>query len=183
MVTSNVNMDMNVMNSTCGEVVEVILDLREAEMVRWGPRVSLQYPPSCIVMKLDGGNSSQVADLPEGVVPIFPKEWMYQLRFPGGRTKSVKQRQLPITGVYAFTDYRVQGQMIGHIIIDLAKPPTGTLTPFSAYVALSQSSGRETIHLLQDFNESLFMQPACEALKQADSLFEGQHKETMKHWE
>ncbi|KAF8334345.1 uncharacterized protein EI90DRAFT_2915260, partial [Cantharellus anzutake] len=35
-----------------------------------------------------------------------------------------------------------QGQTIWHVIIDLAPPPTGGLTPFNTYVALSQSSGR-----------------------------------------
>jgi len=34
--------------------------------------------------------------------------------------------------------------------------PTGKLSPFSAYVALSRSRGRDTIHLLQDFDERLF---------------------------
>jgi hypothetical protein len=29
---------------------------------------------------------------------------------------------------YAFTDFKAQGQTIEHVIMDLAQPPTGTLT-------------------------------------------------------
>jgi ATP-dependent exoDNAse (exonuclease V) alpha subunit len=180
MVTSNINTDINVANGTRGKIVEVTLDPREAETVRWGPRITLRYPPCCILLKLERGNSSQVGNLPEGVVPIFPQERTYQLRFPGGKVKSVKQKQLPITGAYALTDYCAQGQTIERVIIDLATPPTGTLTPFSAYVALSRSSGRDTIRLLRGFDESLFTWPVCEALKQADSQFEELNQETMK---
>ncbi|KAF8309531.1 uncharacterized protein EI90DRAFT_2958593 [Cantharellus anzutake] len=161
---------MNIANGTRGEVVEIIPDPREATTSNWGPRVSLVYPPSCILIRLEYGNPSRVGDLPDGVVPIFPKEQTYQLKIGGGKAKSVKRKQLPITGAYGFTDYRAQGQMIGHVIIDLASPPTGALTPFSAYVALSRSSGRETIRLLRDFDETLFTRPVCEALKRAAAL-------------
>ncbi|KAF8341226.1 uncharacterized protein EI90DRAFT_3285428 [Cantharellus anzutake] len=136
MVTSNINMDMNIAN---------------------------EY-----------GNPSRMGDIPDGVVPIFPK---YQLKIGGGKAKSVKWKQLPITGAYGSTDYRA------HVIINLTTPPTGALTPFSAYVALSHSSGRKTIRLLRDFDETLFTRPVCEALKWADSQFEELNKKTKEHWE
>ncbi|KAF8331336.1 uncharacterized protein EI90DRAFT_3289438 [Cantharellus anzutake] len=120
------------------------------------------------------GNPSRMGDIPDGVVPIFPK---YQLKIGGGKAKSVKWKQLPITGAYGSTDYRA------HVIINLTTPPTGALTPFSAYVALSRSSGRKTIRLLRDFDETLFTRPVCEALKWADSQFEELNKKTKEHWE
>ncbi|KAF8893443.1 hypothetical protein BD779DRAFT_1620513, partial [Infundibulicybe gibba] len=49
----------------------------------------------------------------------------------------IHRRQLAITPAYAFTDYKSQGQTIKHVIVDLADPPSGKLSPFSAYVALS----------------------------------------------
>ncbi|KAJ7218910.1 hypothetical protein C8J57DRAFT_1537271 [Mycena rebaudengoi] len=49
------------------------------------------------------------------------------------------RRQLALTGGYAFTDYKVQRQTMGYILIDLEPPPRGKLTPFNAYVALSRS--------------------------------------------
>jgi ATP-dependent exoDNAse (exonuclease V) alpha subunit len=56
-----------------------------------------------------------------------------------------------MTAGYAFTDYKSQGQTIEYVIIDIGKPPTGTLSPFSVYAALSRSRGRESIRLPRDF--------------------------------
>ncbi|KAI9069328.1 hypothetical protein FKP32DRAFT_1556445, partial [Trametes sanguinea] len=55
-----------------------------------------------------------------------------------------------ITGAYAFTDYRSQGQTIPYVIVDLQVPPGGRLTLFNLYVALSQSRGRNSIQLLRE---------------------------------
>jgi len=37
-----------------------------------------------------------------------------------GKTKMVKQWQLPMTGAYGFTDYQAHGQTIQYVVIDLA---------------------------------------------------------------
>ena len=58
-----------------------------------------------------------------------------------------------MTAVYAFADYCSQGQIILYILIDIATPPTGSLSLFNLYVALLRSSSCSTIHLLQDFNK------------------------------
>ncbi|KAJ7789627.1 hypothetical protein B0H14DRAFT_2943928 [Mycena olivaceomarginata] len=63
-----------------------------------------------------------------------------------------------MTGAYTFTDYRSQGQMIPYVLVNIASPPSGTLSLFNLYVTLSLSSGRESIRLLRDFNDKLFMQ-------------------------
>lgn len=72
--------------------------------------------------------------------------------------RTVRRRQYPITSAYSFTDYWSQGQTIPYVIVDIAEPPSGTLTLFNLYVALSQSTGRNTIRLLRDFDEQLFRQ-------------------------
>ncbi|KAH7870856.1 hypothetical protein F5879DRAFT_812861 [Lentinula edodes] len=43
-----------------------------------------------------------------------------------------------MTAAYAFTDYRAQGQTIPSVLVDIGKPPTGTLSLFNLYVALSR---------------------------------------------
>ncbi|OAX32740.1 hypothetical protein K503DRAFT_701606, partial [Rhizopogon vinicolor AM-OR11-026] len=43
-----------------------------------------------------------------------------------------------ITPAYSFTDYRYQGRAIANSIIDIRMLPTGGLTPFNVYVALSR---------------------------------------------
>jgi ATP-dependent exoDNAse (exonuclease V) alpha subunit len=54
------------------------------------------------------------------------------------------------------SDYRAQGQTIGHVLVDIATPPTGGLNLFNLYVALSRSSGREMIQLMRDFDQKHF---------------------------
>ena len=43
-----------------------------------------------------------------------------------------------------------------YIVVDLGRVPSGSLSPSSAYVALSWSRGRDSIRLLKDFDDKLF---------------------------
>jgi len=74
--------------------------------------------------------ATQLEGLEESVLPILP---------------IVKTVQIKVPVAYAFTDYRSQGQIIPYVMVDLASPPSGKLSLFNLYVALSQSSGRQTI--------------------------------------
>ncbi|KAF8546656.1 hypothetical protein OG21DRAFT_1364943, partial [Imleria badia] len=49
-----------------------------------------------------------------------------------------------MTAAYAFTDYpgRSQGQTIPAVLVDIATLPSGGLSLFNLYVALSRSSGQ-----------------------------------------
>ncbi|KAF8424992.1 hypothetical protein L210DRAFT_797582, partial [Boletus edulis BED1] len=85
-----------------------------------------------------------------------------------GVEKRITRRQIPLTAAYAFTDYRSQGQTIEKVIVDIGKPPTGELTPFNAYVALSRSRGRDSIRLLRGFDEKLFTTHPSEHLRRED---------------
>ncbi|OAX33534.1 hypothetical protein K503DRAFT_775502, partial [Rhizopogon vinicolor AM-OR11-026] len=78
------------------------------------------------------------------------------------------RKQLPITAAYSFTDYRPQCQTIANSIIDTGTPPTGGLTPFNVYVALSRGRGRGNIRLLRDFDKNLLMTHPCEYLRLED---------------
>lgn len=87
-----------------------------------------------------------------------------------------------MTEAYAFTDYRSQGQTIPYVIVDIAKPPTGSLTLFNVYVALSRSSGRGTIRLLRDFDEEVLLKPLDEHLALEDDRLRRLDKETEVRW-
>ena len=84
---------------------------------------------------------------------------------------------------YAFTDYKSQGQTIEYVIIDIGKPPTGSLSPFSVYVALSRSRGRDTIRLLRDFDPNLFQNHPSEALREDMKRLVKLNEETKKEWQ
>lgn len=93
--------------------------------------------------------ASQLEGLDEGIIPVevATRNFQIKVRTNGGKyvTRSVRHRQFPMTAAYAFTDYRSQGQTLPYVIIDITKPPTRALDLFNLYVALSRSSGRESI--------------------------------------
>ena len=89
--------------------------------------------------------------------------------------------QFPITGAYSFTDYRAQGQTIPYVVVDIASPPTSGLSLFNLYVALSRSSGRNTIRLLRDFDDDMFLQAHVPDLLEEDERL-GELNAATKRW-
>ncbi|KAF8798328.1 hypothetical protein BYT27DRAFT_7123162, partial [Phlegmacium glaucopus] len=74
-------------------------------------------------------------------------------------------RQITIVPGYAIMDYKAQGQTMECVIVDILKPPSGRLLPFSVYVMLSRSRGWKTIWILRDFDPTLFMHHPLEDLR------------------
>ncbi|KAI9463712.1 hypothetical protein BJY52DRAFT_1115305, partial [Lactarius psammicola] len=83
-----------------------------------------------------------------------------------------------ITPAYAYTDCKSQGQTMNCVLIDLARPPSGSLSGFNAYVALSRSRGRATIRLLRDFDEKLFTTHPSERLRKEDERLDALERST-----
>ncbi|KIO14777.1 hypothetical protein M404DRAFT_119981 [Pisolithus tinctorius Marx 270] len=140
-----------------------------------------------MLVKLDWTRATQLAGLDNCVIPVKPRTQTFRMKCEqkDGKvvTKTVKRRQFPMTGAYAFTDYHSQGQTIPHVVVDIATPPTGGLNLFNLYVALSRSSGRSTIHLLCDFDEKLFQASHSAELIAEDDRLEVLNMETKKQWE
>ncbi|KAH9913591.1 uncharacterized protein B0H18DRAFT_888000 [Fomitopsis serialis] len=117
--------------------------------------VPLTRPPAYIVVRLERTKLATLDGLDECEIPIETVEQTFNIEVESGDQerqrlrKVVRRRQLPITAAYAFTDYRSQGQTIPYVIVDIAKPPAGRLSLFNLYVALSRSSGRQTIRIFQ----------------------------------
>lgn len=76
--------------------------------------------------------------------------------------------QLAIIPGYAFTHHKEQGQMIEIVIVDLGKLPTGKLSLFNTYIALSCSRGCHSICLLRKPDRKLFMTHPSSALRYED---------------
>lgn len=117
-----------------------------------------------------------------GIVLIVPIRTKLNLTLPDGTKPVVYRDQLPLTPAYAFTDYQSQGQTLPHVIIDLATPPSGGLTPFNAYVTLSRSRSRATARLLRDFDPKLFTTAPDEYLLLADERLAHLDAETKKQF-
>ncbi|KAJ7130996.1 hypothetical protein C8R44DRAFT_698999 [Mycena epipterygia] len=86
-------------------------------------------------------------------------------------------------GAWIYRIYRSQGQTIPYVLVDIATPPTGGLSLFNLYVALSRSSGRETIRLLRDFDDELFMKSHDPMLLAEDDRLEALNEQTKRWWE
>jgi len=156
MVTSNIATDLDITNGARGIVVDIILNPEEPPLED-GSIITLKYLPQCVLVKLSRTRAARLDGLDDGVIPIFPAKSSMQVTL-GRKTKTVTRFQYPITAAYCFTDYRAQGQTIPRVIVDIASPPSGKLSLFNLYVALSRSSGRETIRLLRDFDDEIFLE-------------------------
>jgi hypothetical protein len=181
MVTVNIDTELDVANGARGIVHKIILDPRE-DASSTSKEVKLCYQPACVLVRLNRTKAPKLSGLEMGIVPIVPFEQKSNLTH-NSKTSRATRRQLPITSAYAFTDYRSQGQTIKHVIVDIGRPPNGKLTPFNAYVALSRSSGRETIRLLRDFDDILFTKAPSAMLEEEDRRLYDLDRETQVKYE
>ena len=183
MVLLNLATEADIANGTRGEIQDIILDEREEiSAVDEDGAIRLKHPPAMILFNPDKGTKLIFQGLPPGVIPLTPSLAKFSVT---GRTEGafkIVRRQYAMTAGYAFTDYKSQGQTIEYVIIDIGKPPTGTLSPFSVYVALSRSRGRDTIRLLRDFDVNLFQNHPSEALRTEMKRLEELNEATRKEW-
>ena len=165
MVVLNIATEADVANGTRGTVEGLVLDPREEHTPPdKDGRIHLQYPPPVIYFKPDMETNTAFEGIASGIIPISPSAVPFSVEVEGGKVK-VERRQLAIVPGYAFTDYKAQGQTMEYVIVDISKPPTGALSPFSVYVALSRSRGRKTIRILREFDPALFMHHPSDDLR------------------
>ena len=178
MVMDNIETDLDITNGAWWENVDIILHPNEPPIGNL-PVIQIQDMPSYIwATPLEG--------LQDSVIPIEPAITTYHIKIQQdkGHTtvqKTVWQRQFPMRVAYIFTDYHSQGQTLPYVIIDITLPPTGMLSLFNLYIALSRSSGRASIRLLHDFDDKLFMASHDLALVDEDERLEKLNIET-KLW-
>ena len=166
MVLENIAPDADLANGSQGIISDIILDFRESAEQTEDHTIRLQYPPAVILFTACSEQKPKINGLPAGTIPIFPLRKKFKLGGKSGIT--IEREQFALTPAYAFTDYKSQGQTIEHVVVDIAKPPSGSLTPFDAYVALSRSQGRDTIRLLREFDDKLFTTHPNELLRSED---------------
>jgi len=181
MVVINVATEADIANGTRGTIHDIILDPRETPTQGEDGTTVLKYPPA-IIFKPNGKCNVKFDGLDEGLVPILPSKTTFSVVVKN-RTHNITRRQLALTPGYAFTDYKAQAQTIENVWIDIGQPPRGSLSPFNAYVALSRSRGRETIRLLRDFDDDLFIHHPSEDLRREMSRLEELDKKTQIKFE
>ena len=181
MVTTNLQTDLDITNGARGVITNIILNQHKPPLED-GSTVQLRFLPECILVKLSHTCAATLPHLDEGVIPIQCVSSHMQIKVDG-KSHTVTRTQFPITGADSFTDYRAQGQMIPYVIIDIAPPPTSGLSLFNLYVSLSRSSGRETIRLLQDFDDEMFLQAHEPELIEEDERLEWMDLATKAWWD
>ncbi|KAG9020891.1 hypothetical protein FRB95_003283 [Tulasnella sp. JGI-2019a] len=145
MVTYNVQTDLDVVNGSQGMIVNIILDKREPSIAEGVSEVQLKYQPAYLLVKMDWTKAERLDRLEDSMLPLVQLTRTFQISMTDGKSKTVNRTQLPLTAAYTFTNMQSQGQTIPYVIVDIAAPLTGGLTPFNTYVTLSQSLGRDTI--------------------------------------
>ncbi|KAH7104441.1 hypothetical protein BKA62DRAFT_755124 [Auriculariales sp. MPI-PUGE-AT-0066] len=105
---------------------------------------------TCIYSRQTPNNQSEATKrIGSGCCTSYGKSSFFSIDIGNGR-QTVERQQPHVTGAYAFTNYRSQGQTLAPVIVDLATPATGgELSPFNAYVACSRAKGRDTIRFLR----------------------------------
>lgn len=165
MVEINFAIEADIANGTRGRIEGIILDEREPTPVTGdNGETILRYPPAMLLFKPDGGTKLTFEGIEKGLIPLTPSTTCFTVK-TDDRPYKIVRRQYAMTPGYAFTDYKSQGQTIDYVLIDLAKPPSGCLTAFSAYVSLSRSRGRSSIRLLRNFDTALFQNHPSEDLR------------------
>ena len=181
MVTNNLQTDLDITNGARGVITDIILDPDEPNFGD-DPIVTLKHLPACVLVKLSRTRAGKLPGLDSGVIPIQRVSSSMQIKVGRDKARTVTRTQYPITGAYSFTDYRSQGQTIPHAIIDIASPPTGKLSLFNLYVALSRSSGRDSLRLLRDFDDEMFLQCHEGELIEEDERLEAMNTVTKDWW-
>ena len=159
MVTDNLETDLDITNGARGEIVGIVLD-KDEPPVGDSPIVKLKHLPAYILVKLSRTRATKLDSLEDCIIPVQSTATNYRIKITtnDGKTlqRTVRRAQFPITAAYTFTDYWSQGQTIPYVLVDIAPPPTGGLNLFNLSVALSRSSGQDSIRLLRDFDDATF---------------------------
>ena len=166
MITENVSTAPNLANRSRGKITDILLDLREPPLNVVDRTAHLTYLPYYIMLQLITFKLPSLSGLQAWETPLSPITCHF---YVGSKPQSkITWQQLPITPAYAFTDFKSQGQTIENLIVDIGKTTSLGLTPFNAYVALSCCHGRNSICLLQDFNNDLFTKHPSDDLWEED---------------
>nr|GAT43543.1 ATP-dependent DNA helicase [Mycena chlorophos] len=159
MILMNISTNAELANGSRGVVHDVVLNWQEKLPLQANPvtgEIMLEYPPAVVLFKLDSGTLPAFEGLDAGILPITPSRMKFSAARMDKSRFTVAQTQVAMTPGYAFTDYKSQGQTLEHVIVDLGAMPSGALTPFNAYVALSRSHGCDNIRILRGFDKRLF---------------------------
>ncbi|KAJ2913508.1 hypothetical protein MD484_g6899, partial [Candolleomyces efflorescens] len=189
MVVANISTEADMANGTRGTIEDIWVDPDEpgrgwsrpdgqqsgevdVDRTEDGAYI-LTKLPLVIFFRPDESTNLQFPGLKPGIIPISPSSESFQVTTASKYQTTIIRRQFALTGAYAFTDFKSQGQTLEKAIVDIATPPGGHQTPFNIYVALSRGRGRDSVRILRDFDHQLFMRHPSEELRSEIARLEG----------
>ncbi|KIM77056.1 hypothetical protein PILCRDRAFT_77181 [Piloderma croceum F 1598] len=136
MITENVAIKVKAVNGARGILKDIKYEVDE-----FGRRYA-----SCVYVHVPNSDLSEYG-LSDNIVPIVPISTTFRYKQPNGLHFSITRRQLPLIPVYAFTDYKVQGQLMERAIVDI----TYCSSLQSMYVMLSRVRSLKGIAILRKY--------------------------------
>ena|ERR1700730_12598161 len=94
MVMFNVATVHDIVNGTCADVIDIILDEREPHVNPTGSIVMLHYPPKYILLQFGDGMVCHLPGLPDNVWPLEPMKKTFTISDGTGNSKKITCQQL-----------------------------------------------------------------------------------------
>ncbi|KAG1780903.1 hypothetical protein EV702DRAFT_1177654 [Suillus placidus] len=130
---------MLIVNGSRGTLKSIIYE-KDIEGFRYAACVLVEVPGSVLA----------VPGLDDGVVPILPVTTSFKFAV-GESSVNIRRTQLPILPGWAFTDFKVQGNSLSPVIVDL----TYARSLQSIYVMLSRASSLHNVGILRWFSSKM----------------------------
>ncbi|KAH8752750.1 hypothetical protein F5883DRAFT_632941 [Diaporthe sp. PMI_573] len=165
-VTKNINPGLKLVNGAKYKAVEVIPDSKSFPGYQLAPNIILHFgPPAGIILLSESTKKFKFDDMPPGTVLLTPTSAQIPIEKKKRAKKrpwqrhEVSRRGLPCTAAFACTDYKIQGETLVEIALELRGTGTklntttgqleaGKCDPYSLYVQLSRCTSLDGIMLL-----------------------------------
>ncbi|KAJ4214841.1 hypothetical protein NW757_014714, partial [Fusarium falciforme] len=165
-VTKNINPGLKLVNGAKYKALEVIPDSKSFPGYQLASNIILHFgPPAGIILSSESTKKFKFDNMPPGTVLLTPTSAQIPIEKKKRAKKrpwqrhEVSRRGLPCTAAFACTDYKIQGETLVEIALELRGTGTklntttgqleaGKCDPYSLYVQLSRCKSLDGIILL-----------------------------------
>ncbi|KAJ3455084.1 hypothetical protein MRS44_013684 [Fusarium solani] len=165
-VTMNINPGLKLVNGAKYTALEVIPDTKRFPGYQLAPNIILHFgPPAGIILSSESTKKFEFDEMPPGTILLTPTsaqipiEKKKRVKKRPWQRHNVSRRGLPCTAAFACTDYKIQGETLLQIALELRGTGTklnnktgqlepGKCDPYSLYVQLSRCKSLDGIMLL-----------------------------------
>ncbi|KAF4469092.1 arrestin domain-containing [Fusarium albosuccineum] len=124
-VTKNTNPGLKLVNGAKYQAMEVIPDTKSFPGYQLAPNIILHFgPPAGLILLSESTKKFKFDDMPPGTVLLTPTSAQIPIEKKRGKKRpwqrhEVSRRGLPCTAAFACTDYKIQGETLLEIALEL----------------------------------------------------------------